>query len=140
MVGRKLITNITNCHYLPQRHTNTVCKIKSFIIRPAFTFNDWLGLRWDLISSKKKLLNASQVSSLQSNDHFQLKSKSYVIQCVYLSLLPTYLMVSHYTQGSGSQVLTSYYTQYLGQVIQFQILFQGQIYHYARHDVAPEWF
>lgn len=46
MGGRKLITNITNCHYLPQRHTNTVCKIKSFIIRPAFTFNNWLGLRW----------------------------------------------------------------------------------------------
>ena len=46
MVGRKLITNITNCHYLPQRHTNTVCKIKCFTIRPAFTFNNWLGLRW----------------------------------------------------------------------------------------------
>ena len=89
MGGRKLITNITNCHYLPQRHTNTVCKIKSFIIRPAFTFNDWLGLRWDLISSKKKLLNASQVSSLQSNDHFQLKSKSYVIVC--LPIIATYL-------------------------------------------------
>ena len=136
MGGRKLITNITNCHYLPQIHTNTVCKIKCFTIRPAFTFNNWLGLRWDLISSKKKLLNASQVSSLQSNEHFQLKSKSYVSVSTYHCYLPNGVSLYPRQWQPGTYI----HTQYLGQVIQFQIVFQGQIYHYARHDVAPEWF
>ena len=96
----------------------------------------------DLKSSKKKLLNASQVSSLQTNDHFQLNTK---LCLVYLSIIatyqPTYLPngVSLYPRQwqPGTYILSTYY---LGQVIQFQIVFQGQIYHYARHDVAPEWF